>query len=38
MFERLELADNLNPDRHVGVYTILDKIYSQARILTSQAT
>jgi cysteine desulfuration protein SufE len=37
LFGRLELAEHLSPNRHLGVYAIVDKITQQARRLASQA-
>ncbi len=34
-FERLELDENLSPNRHVGVYAIVDLMKMQARALLS---
>jgi len=36
LFGRLELAENLSPNRHVGVYAIVDKITRQARAMLGQ--
>ena len=33
MFDRLKLADHLSPNRHVGVYAIVDLMKQQARNL-----
>ncbi|KPK37111.1 MAG: Fe-S metabolism protein SufE [Gammaproteobacteria bacterium SG8_47] len=32
MFERLQLDDHLSPNRHVGVYAIVEKMKQQARL------
>jgi cysteine desulfuration protein SufE len=37
LFDRLELAEHLSPNRHVGIYAIVGKINSQARSLASAA-
>ncbi len=37
LFEDLALADHLSPNRHVGIYSIVNKIYAQARVLISEA-
>lgn len=37
LFEDLDLAEHLSPNRHVGIYSIVNKIYSQARGLVSEA-
>jgi cysteine desulfuration protein SufE len=37
LFERLELSEHLSPNRHVGVYAIVNKVYAQARALLSEA-
>ena len=34
-FERLELDENLSPNRHVGVYSIVNLMKTQARALVS---
>ncbi|NYT01277.1 MAG: SufE family protein [Methanosarcinales archaeon] len=34
LFAWLHLEDHLSPNRHVGVYAIVDKMKSQARALT----
>lgn len=31
LFERIELAENLSPNRHVGIYAIVEVMKSQAR-------
>ncbi len=31
LFEELALAEHLSPNRHVGIYSIVNKIYAQAR-------
>lgn len=38
VFERLQLDEHLSPNRHVGVYAIVDLMKAQARALQSQAT
>lgn len=37
LFEDLALADHLSPNRHVGIYSIVNKICGQARALASAA-
>lgn len=37
LFERLSLADHLSPNRHVGIYSIVNKIYAQAQIRLEEA-
>ncbi|AHE98909.1 SufE family protein [Thioalkalivibrio paradoxus] len=37
-FERLQLDDHLSPNRHVGVYAIVDLMKAQARALVQQAS
>jgi cysteine desulfuration protein SufE len=37
LFGRLELAEHLSPNRHLGVYAIVDKISRQARALLCEA-
>jgi len=37
LFGRLELAEHLSPNRHVGIYAIVDKLTRQARAMLSQA-
>ncbi|AGA34613.1 Sulfur acceptor protein SufE for iron-sulfur cluster assembly [Thioalkalivibrio nitratireducens DSM 14787] len=37
-FERLRLGDHLSPNRHVGVYAIVDLMKTQARALVQQAS
>ncbi|MEA3277884.1 MAG: SufE family protein [Pseudomonadota bacterium] len=36
LFEGLHLEEHLSPNRHVGVYAIVDKIKGQARALATQ--
>jgi len=38
VFERLQLDEHLSPNRHVGVYAIVDLMKAQARALQPQAT
>lgn len=38
IFERLQLDEHLSPNRHVGIYAIVDLMKSQAARLHSQAT
>ncbi|HEY9197922.1 MAG TPA: SufE family protein [Gammaproteobacteria bacterium] len=38
IFERLQLDEHLSPNRHVGVYAIVDLMKSQAARLRAQAT
>lgn len=38
IFERLQLGDHLSPNRHVGIYAIVDLMKSQARQFSSQTT
>lgn len=38
IFERLQLGEHLSPNRHVGIYAIVDLMKSQAARLHSQAT
>lgn len=33
LFDRIQLAENLSPARHVGVYAIVEKMRAQARSL-----
>ena len=33
LFERIQLAENLSPNRHVGIYAIVDKMKSQVKAL-----
>ena len=35
LFERLQLAENLSPNRHVGVYAIVDVMKGQVENLTT---
>ena len=37
LFDRLELAEHLSPNRHVGIYAIVGKINAQARALATRA-
>ena len=37
VFERLQLDEHLSPNRHVGVYAIVDLMKAQARALQTQA-
>jgi cysteine desulfuration protein SufE len=37
VFERLQLDEHLSPNRHVGVYAIVDLMKAQARALQSRA-
>lgn len=37
IFERLQLGEHLSPNRHVGIYAIVDLMKSQAARLPSQA-
>lgn len=37
IFERLQLGEHLSPNRHVGIYAIVDLMKSQAARLRSQA-
>lgn len=37
LFGRLALAEHLSPNRHVGIYAIVDKIRQQARAMLSRA-
>jgi len=36
IFEQLQLGEHLSPNRHVGIYAIVDLMKSQARTLHSQ--
>jgi cysteine desulfuration protein SufE len=38
VFERLQLGEHLSPNRHVGVYAIVDLMKKQARIFSPVAT
>lgn len=38
VFERLQLGEHLSPNRHVGIYAIVDLMKSQARKLVPQTT
>jgi len=38
IFEQLQLGEHLSPNRHVGIYAIVDLMKSQARALHSQQT
>ncbi len=38
IFEQLQLGEHLSPNRHVGIYAIVDLMKSQARNLRSQKT
>lgn len=38
LFQQLELAENLSPNRHVGIYAIVDKLKQQAGLLSHDAT
>ncbi|WML90837.1 SufE family protein [Thiothrix lacustris] len=35
LFERIRLAENLSPTRHVGIYAIVEKMRAQAQALRS---
>lgn len=37
VFERLQLGEHLSPNRHVGIYAIVDLMKSQARRLRKEA-
>jgi len=38
LFERIKLAENLSPNRHVGIYAIVEAIKSQVEALLSSGT
>lgn len=38
LFQQLGLAENLSPNRHVGIYAIVDKLKQQAEELASGVT
>ena len=38
IFEQLQLGEHLSPNRHVGIYAIVDLMKSQARALCSRET
>jgi cysteine desulfuration protein SufE len=38
IFEQLQLGEHLSPNRHVGIYAIVDLMKSQARSFHSQKT
>lgn len=35
LFERIQLAENLSPNRHVGIYAIVEVMKSQVKVLQS---
>jgi len=37
LFEGLHLAENLSPNRHVGIYAIVDKMKAEARVTKPSA-
>ena len=38
LFQQLELAENLSPNRHVGIYAIVDQIKKQASEIGDEVT
>ena len=38
LFERIQLAENLSPNRHVGIYAIVEAMKSQVEALLSSET